>query len=74
MPYPSSTQQEARPTYIWGQCWVTLAVIFERLADEVYTAIELVEKVETLCCHCVQGFCGTHLAGIAICSGIHLPV
>ena len=30
--------------------------------------------VTSLHCHSVQGMYGTHLAGIAICSSIHLPV
>ena len=36
------SKKRNRPPYIWGQCWVTLAVIFERLADEVYTAIPVI--------------------------------
>ncbi len=31
-----------RPQYIWGQCWVSLAVIFERLADKVFTGIPVI--------------------------------
>ena len=31
-----------RPQYIWGQCWVSLAVIFERAADEVFTGIPII--------------------------------
>ncbi len=31
------SKKRNRPTYIWGQCWVSLAVIFERASDEVFT-------------------------------------
>ena len=31
-----------RPQYIWGQCWVSLAVIFERVADKVFTGIPVI--------------------------------
>ncbi len=33
------SKKRNRPTYIWGQCWVSLAVVFERAKDEVFTAI-----------------------------------
>ena len=36
------SKKRNRPTYIWGQCWVSLAVIFERAADEVFTAIPVI--------------------------------
>ncbi len=36
------SKKRNRPTYIWGQCWVSLAIIFERAADEVFTAIPVI--------------------------------
>ena len=36
------SKKRNRPTYIWGQCWVSLAVIFERAADEMFTAIPII--------------------------------
>ncbi len=36
------SKKRNRPTYIWGQCWVSLAVIFERAADEVFTAVPVI--------------------------------
>ena len=36
------SKKRNRPTYIWGQCWVSLAVIFERAADGAFTAIPII--------------------------------
>ena len=36
------SKKKNRPTYMWGQCWVSLAVIFERAMDEVFTAIPVI--------------------------------
>jgi len=33
------SQKRNRPTYIWGLCWVSLAVVLERTMDEIFTAI-----------------------------------
>ncbi len=38
-PHHQHSKKRNRPTYIWGQCWVSLAVVFERAKDEVFTAI-----------------------------------
>lgn len=33
------SHKKNRPGYLWGQCWVSLAIVFERKLDEVFTAI-----------------------------------
>lgn len=33
------SKKRNRPSFIWGQCWVSIAVVFERTLDEVFTAI-----------------------------------
>lgn len=33
------SRKKNRPAYLWGQCWVSLAIAFERKLDEVFTAI-----------------------------------
>lgn len=70
------SKKRNRPPYIWGQCWVTLAVIFERLADEVYTAIPVISfptpssgntsKAENCHCPAQGGTSGSKGASIAL--------
>lgn len=33
------SRKRNRPAYLWGQCWVTLSIVFQRACDEVFTAI-----------------------------------